>query len=76
MFWFHCQVYLGKTTCYLLLTGPLVVKFELPKQSQENPCSSKITIGNIIAASNTEAGLGQKLFSYDCWKQCFNNIDM
>lgn len=63
MFWLYCQVYLGKTTCYLLLTSP-VVKFELPKQSQRNPCSSKIMIGNIIETSDTETGLGQKLFSY------------
>lgn len=61
MFWLHCQVYLGKTTCYLLLTSP-VVKFELPKQSQKSPCSSKIMIGN-IEASDTEAGFRQK-FSY------------
>lgn len=56
-------MYLGKTTCYLLLTSP-VVKFELPKQSQKSPCSSKIMIGNIIEASDTEAGFRQKLFSY------------
>lgn len=74
MFWLHCQEYLGKTTCCLLLTSA-VVEFELPKQSQKNPCSSRITIGNIIGASDTEAGLGQKLFSCDFWKQNFN-IDM
>lgn len=58
MFWLHCQVYLGKTTCYLLLTS-LIVEFELPKQAQKNPRGSKVMIGNVIGASDTEAGLGK-----------------
>lgn len=49
-----------KTTCCSLLTSPVVVKFELPKESKKKkPCSSKIMIGNIIRASDTEAGLGK-----------------
>lgn len=64
MFSLHCQVYLGKITCYLILTRPVVIKFELLKQSQKNSHSSKIMIVNIIEASETEAGLGWKLFSY------------
>lgn len=48
-----------KTTCCSLLTSPVVVKFELPKESKKNMCSSKIMIGNIIRTSDTEAGLGK-----------------
>lgn len=61
---FWLQVYLGKTTSYLLLTSPVVVKFEPSKQSRKNPCSSKIMIGNITGASDTEAGLDKNCFSY------------
>lgn len=48
-----------KTTCCSLLTSQVVVKFELPKESPKNPYSSKIMIGNIIGASDTEAGFGK-----------------
>lgn len=62
-----------KTTCCSLLTSPVVVKFELPKESKKNMCSSKIMIGNIIRASYVYQK-GLKLCSGRTWQNCFSYI--
>lgn len=46
--WFLAPGVLGKTTCYSLLTSPVVIKFELPKESQKNSCSSKLWLGTLL----------------------------
>lgn len=59
VFWLHCQS-IGEDHV-VFLTSVIFVKFELPKQSQNNPRSSKIMMGTITGASDIEAGLGQTL---------------